>query len=137
MIAQPVTINLPLSLYDRLKLRADESQTTIEDELLQLVAEAVPSTTELSAELDDELGQLVMLDDQALQRAASSHLSKEIAEQLELLHWRRQREGLSPSEESELENHVKQYERAMLVRAQAAAILKQRGIDVSQLDKAE
>lgn len=136
MIAQPITINLPLSLYDRLKHRADESQTTVEDELLQLVAAAVPATTELSSELDNELGQLVLLDDNALWRAAQSHLSNDIAEQLEMLHLRRQREGLSPVEESELETNVRQYERAMLIRAQAAALLSQRGVDVSRLYEA-
>lgn len=133
MVAQPITINLPLSLYERLKHRAEESQTTIEDELLQLVAEAVPATAELGEELNNDLSQLVMLDDEALRRAATSHLSTEIAGQLGRLHRRRQREGLSPIESSELERSVKQYERAMLIRAQAAAVLNQRGIDVSEL----
>jgi hypothetical protein len=56
-----------------------------------------------------------------------------VAAELEALHLKRQREGLTESETETLARLVRQYERAMLVRAQAAALLKQRGYDVAEL----
>ena len=75
MTIQPVTLNLPGHLYNRLKRRADQAHRTVEAELLEVVASAVPVAVGL----------------------------------------------------------VRQYERAMLVRAQATVLLKQRGHDVSEL----
>ncbi len=77
MTIQPITLNLPGHLYNRLKRRAEQAHRTVEAELLEVVASAVP-----------------------------------VADELPL---------------------VRQYERVMLVRAHAAALLKQRGHDVSEL----
>lgn len=57
----------------------------------------------------------------------------EAAEQLEQLHFKRQREGLTAVETDEAAALLQRYERVMLVRARAAATLKQRGHDVSVL----
>jgi len=73
------------------------------------------------------------LDDAALWEAARSRLSAEKSTQLELLHFKRQREGLSETEARTLSELVQQYERSMLIRARAAAILKLRGHDLSGL----
>ncbi|MGH2593985.1 MAG: hypothetical protein ACRDGG_10775, partial [Anaerolineae bacterium] len=74
-----------------------------------------------------------LLDDEALWRAARSLLPAQTAAQLEDLHLKRQREGLSEPETQTLAGLVRQYERAMLIRAQATALLKQRGHDISEL----
>ncbi len=66
MLVQPVTVNLPVVLYDRLKRQADQAHTTVEQELLQVVATAVPLTDELDPELSEARQQLVLLDDAAL-----------------------------------------------------------------------
>jgi len=88
---------------------------------------------ELPADLNEAISPLTLLDDQALWRAARSHLPAEAAAQMENLHLKRQREGLTEAEVQMLAGLVRQYERMMLVRAQAAALLKQRGHDVSEL----
>ena len=62
-----------------------------------------------------------------------SRLSAEKSAQLEFLHFKRQREGLSETEARTLGELVQQYERAMLIRARAVAILKLRGHDLSGL----
>jgi len=133
MTIQPVTLNLPGHLYNRLKRRADQAHRTVEAELLEVVASAVPVADELPAELNDAISPLALLDDEALWRAARSHLPAEAAAQMENLHLKRQREGLTEAEAQTLAGLVRQYERTMLVRAQAAALLKQRGHDVSEL----
>jgi uncharacterized protein YnzC (UPF0291/DUF896 family) len=74
-----------------------------------------------------------VLDDAELWRAARSRLAAEDAERFEELNAKRQREGLTSDEDRESAALVRRYERAMLVRAQAAALLKERGHDVSSL----
>jgi plasmid stability protein len=133
MSVQPVTLNLPSALYARLKRRAERSRRSVEAELLELVATAVPVADELPADLSEAISPLNLLDDEALWRAARSRLAPETASEMERLHLKRQREGLSEAEAQTLAGLVRQYERAMLVRAQAAALLKQRGFDVSEL----
>ena len=133
MTIQSVTLNLPGHLYNRLKRRAEQAHRTVEAELLEVVASAVPVADELPAELNEAISPLALLDDEALWRAARSHLPAEAAAQMENLHLKRQREGLIEAEAQTLAGLVRQYERAMLVRAQAAALLKQRGHDVSEL----
>ncbi len=133
MGVQPVTVNLPQSLYDRLRRRAEQSQRTLEAELIEAVASVVPSGDDLPDELAEAINSLVLLDDEALWRAARSSIPTQTAEKLETLHLKRQREGLSETEAKELENLVRQYERTMLVRARAAELLKQRGKDISGL----
>jgi len=93
----------------------------------------VPVADELPADLAEAISPLALLDDQALWRAARSHLPLEAATQTEALHFKRQREGLTEAESYTIAGLVRQYERAMLVRAQAAALLKERGHDVSEL----
>jgi hypothetical protein len=73
------------------------------------------------------------LDDEALWRAARTRLPADAVEELERLHLKRQRQGLTASEDEQVAALVRQYERVMLVRAQAAALLKERGHDVSVL----
>jgi plasmid stability protein len=133
---QTLTLNIPESLYHQLRHRAERSNRTVEDETVELLAAAVPAADELPADLTEALSPLSVLDDQALWRAARSRLGSEAATQLEELHRKQQREGLSEAEAQLLPGLVRQYERAMLVRAQAAALLRQRGHDVSGLVQA-
>jgi hypothetical protein len=132
MSAQTVSLNLPSALYARLKHRAEQSRRSIEAELLEVVVTAVPLADELPPDLNEAVSPLALLDDGDLWRAARSGLASEAATEMERLHLKRQSEGLSESETQTLAGLVRQYERAMLVRAQAAALLKQRGHDVEE-----
>jgi plasmid stability protein len=130
---EPITLNLPSSLYDRLKRRADNAHRTVEAELLEVVATAVPEEDQLSTELEAALAPLALLDDEALWRAARTRLSDEASDQLEALHFKRQRDGLTELEAQVVRSLVEQYERTMVVRATAAALLRQRGHEVTEL----
>jgi hypothetical protein len=105
----------------------------VEAELLEVVASAVPVADDLPVDLAQAISPLALLDDEALWRAARSHFPAEAVAQMEQLHLKRQREGLTGSEAETLAGLVRHYERAMLVRAQAAALLKERGYDVAEL----
>jgi hypothetical protein len=93
----------------------------------------VPGLDNLPQDLEDAISPLALLNDDALWRAARTRISPEAAEHLEELHAKRRRESLTGAETHALTALMWQYDRAMLVRAQAAALLKQRGHDVSCL----
>ena len=96
---------------------------------------AVQGDGELPLDLTEAIAALPLLDDAALWRAAGSRLESEASARLEQLNRNRQGTGLTDGEDSELRELVRRYERAMLVRARAAANLQQRGHDVSELVK--
>jgi hypothetical protein len=133
MTIQTVTLNLPGVLYDRVKQRAEQAHRSIEVELLEAVASAVPEADELSPELAEVISALAHLDDAALQRAAHARFPAEKSAELEALHFKRQAEGLTGDEAHRAAELTRQYEHAMLVRAQAVALLMQHGYNVSAL----
>jgi plasmid stability protein len=133
MVAQTVTLNVPEPIYARLRERAQRSNRTVEDEALEVLAAVVPDSAELPAELADAIAALKLLDDEELWRAACSSLSADQAAKLEELHLKRQSEGLTDAEAARLAELVRQYERAMLLRARAILLLKERGHDVARL----
>jgi len=130
---QSVTIRLPDPIYQQLKRRADRTRRSVEDELLEVVATAVPVADEIPEDLAEAISPLAALDDEALWRAARDRLPTDAAERLESLGKKRQREGLTEAEVQEAATLIRQYERVMLVRAHAAALLRQRGHGVSSL----
>jgi plasmid stability protein len=133
MVTHAVTLNVPAPLYDRLKRRAEQRKRPVEAELLDVLSAAIPASDDLPADLAEAIAPLTGLDDESLWRAARSALAPEAAALLEELHDKQQREGLTEAESQAVAGLVKQYERAMLVRARAAAILTQRGHDVTRL----
>lgn len=131
MSQQTITFDVPTSLYNQLKQRADQASRTVEDELLDVLAATVPER--LPDEISKAIASLALLDDDALWRVARNHMPVDLAEQLESLHLKRQRDGLTDAEAQQSSELVRQYERAMLLRAQAAALLNERGQHISQL----
>lgn len=110
---------------------AEAAHRTVEDELLHVVATAVPGTDDLPPDLDEAISQLAVLDDAALLGAARAAMPEDAAEELEQLHHKRQREGLTEAEEQAAATLTRLYERFMLVRAEAASLLAERGHDLS------
>lgn len=133
MVAQAVIVNLPGPLYERLVRRATKAQRTIEAELVDAVTTLFSEPDELPADMAEAIDALSMLDDDDLWRAARHGLAPDKAEAIEELHVKRQREGLSASELEALATLMKEYTRVMLVRSRSAALLEQRGHDVSEL----
>jgi hypothetical protein len=133
MAIQAVTVNLPGPLYERLARRATKAHRTIEAELVDAVATLPDEPDELPADMAEAISALHLLGDEDLWRAANQSLAPEKAADIEELHLKRQSEGLSPSEIEALATLMKEYTRIMLVRSRSAALLKQRGHDVSGL----
>ncbi len=133
MTVHPITLNVPDLLYRRLKQRAQETERSVEDELLDVLVTAVPLNQELPPDLAKAVAALSSLEDDALWEIARSRLSPDAATELEALNWKQQAEKLSPAEQSRQEELVHQYEKTMLLRARAAVLLKERGYDISEL----
>ncbi|XXT15588.1 hypothetical protein WME94_35615 [Sorangium sp. So ce429] len=133
MTAQAVTVSLPGPLYERLARRAERTHRTVEAELIDAVATLSDEPDELPVDMAEAIAALHLLEDGDLWRAAEQRLAEEKADRIEELHLKRQREGLSASEIEALATLMKDYTRIMLVRSRSAALLKQRGHDVSRL----
>ncbi|MCP4658722.1 MAG: hypothetical protein GY856_25200, partial [bacterium] len=133
MTAHSITLQLPVSLYHRYKQRAEQTHRTLEAELLEAVTIAAPEAEHLPRVLAEAVSGLEALDEDALLGAARGTFPPEAGARLEALHIKRQAEGLTEEEEEATERLVRQYERAMLVRAHALKLLKERGHDVSEL----
>ena len=88
---------------------------------------------DLAPQLARAVRELRELDDEALWRVARDHLPREAARELEALNHKQQREGLSPSEEEKAARLAEAYERFLLLRAEAAGLLQERGHDISSL----
>jgi len=133
MAARAVTLRLPDPLYDHFLDRAERSHRSLEAELLDAVAEVAADEEELSHDVAKVLSDLELLTDEELWRAAWNRLSDDARAQLETLNFKQQREALKPAEKETLEQLVHQYDWAVLLRAEAARLLKERGHDVSRL----
>ncbi len=132
MSSQMLTLNVPSPLYGQLKQCADASARSIEEELLDLLTSALADHT-LPRDVAETVASLSSLDDSQLWQAARSRLTEEALHELEALHLKRQREGLLSHERQRAEELERLFERVVLLRSQAAVVLRQRGHDVTSL----
>lgn len=128
-----VTLSLPEPLYERLRKRAERAGRSLEAEAAELLTAGIEDGEQLPPKMEDELASLALLDDESLWRAARNRLAADAAERLQMLHDKAQDEGLTDREAEESAVLTHRYERGMLVRAEAAYLLKQRGHDVDVL----
>jgi plasmid stability protein len=128
-----ITITLPQTLYEQIQEKAQRHHRSIEAEIVESVAISVSDEITLPTDVQAVLVGLAFMDDDDLWRAARSHLPQMAAETLQELNYKQQSEGLTPSEQETHVTLLQQYDRYMLVRAKAAALLKERGHDISIL----
>lgn len=129
MPAQTVTVSLPPACMSNCAGALNGISGVSPTKCSNLLTMAVPVADELPDDLQQALTPLALLDDAALWRAARTRMPKNAAQRLAVLHAKRQREGLTEQEDQERAHLLRQYERAILVRAQAAALLHERGHD--------
>lgn len=131
MTVQTVTFDISGKLYEQIKRAAEKKHRTVNDLLVEAVTAVAPVIDTDSIDLQRALAQLTYLNDAALWQAARTSMRAEQRERLALLHDKQQRDGLLPQEQIEEEALRKLYRETLLIRAQAAALLKQRNYDVS------
>jgi hypothetical protein len=128
--SQILTLAIPQPLYDRYKRQAERTRRSLEDVVLAALAEAVPADGDLPADVAATIAALATLDDATLWGIARSRPPMHDWERRAELGDKRQREGLSDDELREAAALAHRHDLALALRAEAAALLKQRGHDV-------
>lgn len=127
-----LTLDIPEPLYRHLKERADKTRRSVEEESVRLLNASMPASV-LPDELSQALAALQAMDETSLWDAARQHLSDDSARELESLNHKQRCQSLTRAESDRLAELLAQFEKHMLVRAEAAVLLKQRGCNVSSL----
>ena len=128
-----VTVQLPERLLRSVKQRAAKRKQPLHREVADLLESGLAQLDWWEIDIDEMLQPLDAMSDADLWQAAESRLSAKLGRRLESLHSKRQRDGLTKDEREEARRLTEQYERGLLIRARAAALLKVRGHDVSRL----
>jgi DNA primase len=131
MTVHTVTFDLPQQVYEQIQKAAEKTQRPLKELLIEAVTAVAPVIGTASTDLRAALAQMAYWNDAALWRAARSTLSAEQKARLESLHDHQQRQGLTKEEEAEERALLQLYRETLLVRAQAAVLLKQRNYNVA------
>jgi hypothetical protein len=125
-----VIIRLPQPLFQRLQRIAETTHRSVEDVLTTTVTVALPPMPDIPDDLADELAAMVMFNDESLKAMTQSSLSAAQQERLTQLTYAGGTRPLTEAEKRELKQLLDLYDRAVLYRARALAILAQRGYDI-------
>lgn len=136
---QTLELTLTNELYQQVKQRAVQTNRTVQAEVIAAV-EALLATDNLAVELPptlaEEIAQLPFLDNDHLWQAARKVAPAEKNERIQALVLKQQAEGLTPTEQEEAQQLRFYAHRLMLIRAEAAVLLQQRGFNISTLRQA-
>lgn len=132
MSDQVLTLSLPAGVHDELERRARRHSRRLEDEATLTLTAAVGTGDMLPADVAAALKSLAALDDEALWRISQSQPTVEDGILLDALVDKRRRTGLSPDEERLVADLIDRHDRVMVLRAEAIALLHERGHDVSE-----
>jgi len=132
MTIQAITLNLPETVYEQIRQAAEKAQRPVNEVLVEAVTAVAPVIGIAPENLRTALAQMAYLNDAALWQAARATMTAEQRERLAALHDKQQREGLAAEEQAEEQALLALYRETLLVRAQAAVLLKQRGYNVSE-----
>lgn len=136
MTLKTVTVSLPKRLYRQVRQRAQSMNHSVEDELATVVKDALREDTSwvgISTDISSEVQHLQFLDDDHLWRVAKTIVPTEKSERMQVLSQKQRAEGLTQTELEETEQLQHYAHRVMLLRAEAAVLLKKRGFDISPL----
>ncbi|WP_374688078.1 ribbon-helix-helix protein, CopG family [Promineifilum sp.] len=125
----PITVELPVSVAERLREEANRQNRPVRDLVRELILERWDNLPPLPPEVEAELEAFHSLSDDVLWLVARSSLT--IEEQKELARLNAKIQPLGTAEESRREALLAAYDRTVLRRAQAAVILQSRGYDLS------
>ena len=131
MTVQAVTLNLPKIVYEQIIQAAKRAQRPVDQVLLEAVVAVAPVIDTAPEKLRTALAQMAYFNDAALWQAARTTMPAEQQERLEALHHEQQRQRITAKEQAEEQALLALYRETLLIRAQAAVLLKQRGYDVS------
>jgi hypothetical protein len=127
MTTQTVSVQVPEPIFRKLKRAADVTCRPVEEVLAATLNAALPEPSGLPPELADELASMYLFSDDALWAATEPSLSPAEQRRLGQLNRIAGERSLTKAEKAEQEQLLAAYHRSVLRRAQALAILTQRG----------
>lgn len=128
-----MTINIPDDVYERLRQLAETTDQPIESVLINQLKTSLP-LSELSPDEASELAALRHLSDDALRQIAREQLPPAVQARMYDLMDQNSLGKISPQDYAELEALGERGNRLMLRKAEAAAILIERGHPFEQSD---
>jgi len=135
MTVQAITLTVPEQVYEQIRRAAEKAHRPVNEVLAEAVAAVAPVMDTAPERLRSALAHMAYLNDAALWQAARATMTAAQRERLADLHDQQQRGTLTPEEQAEEQALLALYRETLLVRAQAAVLLKQRGYNVSDLDQ--
>lgn len=131
MAAKMLTITLPQTLYQRVQRAAELTALSVDEVLINTINATLVAPSDLPPDLADELAAMHLMNETTLWNAAQPSLSPTEQERLHTLNHSAGERSLFPSETAEQANLLNAYHYSVLRRAQALAILAQRGHPIS------
>lgn len=125
-----VSIQLPDTLFRKLKRAADLTHRPLEEIVATSLEAMLPTASGLPAEVADELAAMQVFSDAALWAAVEPSMSRAEQRRLEQLNAAAGERSLTAAETKEQQALIIAYNRSVVRRAKAMAILAQRGHDV-------
>jgi len=127
MTATTIAVHIPESLFLKLKRAADLTHRSVEDVAVTSLEAALPAAPNLPIDIANELAAMHLFSDEALWAATAPSFSPTEEYRLTQLNAAAGERDLTPAEEAEQQSLLTAYHRSVLRRAQALAILAQRG----------
>jgi hypothetical protein len=127
MAATTIAVHIPESLFLKLKRAADLTHRSVEDVTVTSLEAALPAVQNLPLDIANELAAMHLFSDDALWAATAPSFSPTEEYRLNQLNAAAGERNLTPAEETEQQSLITAYQRSVLRRAKALAILAQRG----------
>lgn len=127
----PITIELPSPIAEQLEEEANRQNTNVQDLVREFILENWSGHPSLPDDVRAELAAFYRLSDNVLWLVARTTLSPGEQQELAELNDEANARNLTSEEEARREELLSAYDRVMVRRAQATAILQSRGHDIS------
>lgn len=131
-MTKTITITLPDSVLLKLNRAAELTHRSVDEIVAATVEAALTSDVDLPDELEAELAAMHLFSDEALWAATHPTMSAHEQQRLAQLNDAAQNQPLTQAEQTEQEMLLRAYNRSILRRAQALALLKQRGHKIAR-----
>lgn len=130
-MSQTLTITVPDSVFRKLNRMAELTYRTVDEVIVSTFETVVESESDLPDELAAELAATQLYSDDGLWAATRPSMSAYEQHRLAQLNEFAGERSLTEREKAEQSDLLVAYDRSLLRRAQALALLKQRGHDVT------
>ncbi len=133
MSHRTITVAVPRETYEPFQQHAERAQQSVEEAVVEAMQAAVVDGASSAEERQSVLTALGVLDTATLWQLVQRGAETEDVLLLAALNEKRQREGLTAAEEGVVRELIRHHDRAVLLRAKALALLRQRGEDLGAL----